>query len=296
MSSSASAPTGPLDAYGQSNSAPQQQRYEPRYEPLAQVPPELTVRPGTFLTIRVDQAVSSDHNVVGDVFSATLVKPLVVDGVVIAQRGQTLAGRVVEVQKAGRVSGTSRLAIEITDITLVDGQQVRLRSQLISYAGPTSHGNDAQAMITTTGVGAAIGAIADGGVGAGIGAGAGAAAGLIGVLLTRGHQTVIYPETVLTFRVEAPMTISTARAPQAFHFVDPREYEREPQPRLQTRAAAPPAPYYAPYPYYYSPYPAFWGPGLSFYYGSGFYGYGRGYYGGRGYYSRPYYGGRGYHR
>lgn len=293
---------GPLDAYGQSTAGPsqqQQQRYDQRYEQMAPVPPELTVRPGTFLTIRVDQPISSDHNQPGDAFSGTLVKPLVVDGVVVAQRGQTIAGRVAEVQKAGRVSGTSRLAIEITDITLVDGQQLRLRSQLVSYSGPTSNGRDAQAVVTTTGVGAAVGAIADGGVGAGIGAGAGAAAGLIGVLLTRGHQTVIYPETVLTFRVEAPMTISTARAPQAFHFVDPREYEREPQPRLQTRVAAPPPAYYSPYPYYYSPYPYYWGPGLGFFYGSGFYG--RGYYGG-GFYSRPYYrggfygGGRGYRR
>jgi len=68
-----SSATGPLDAYGQSGGAPVPQQR--RYEPLPQVPADLTVRPGTFLTIRVDQAVSSDHNNVGDGFFATFDGP-----------------------------------------------------------------------------------------------------------------------------------------------------------------------------------------------------------------------------
>ena len=78
----------------------------------------------------------------------------------------------------------------------------------------------------TTGLGAAIGAGADWGRGAAIGAGAGAAAGLIGVLVTRGQPSVIYPEQVLTFRIEQPETVSTERSPQAFRYVQPGEYSQ----------------------------------------------------------------------
>ena len=78
----------------------------------------------------------------------------------------------------------------------------------------------------TSAVGAAIGAIAGEGSGAGIGAAAGAVAGTAGVLLTRGHASVVYPESLLTFRIEAPVSFSTERSSQAFRYVDPSDYDR----------------------------------------------------------------------
>jgi hypothetical protein len=172
----------------------------------------------------------------------------------------------VEAKKAGRVSGVARLGVQVTDLTLVDGQQLPIQSQLISRSGPTSQGQDAGAIAGTTAVGAAAGAIGGGGEGAAIGAGAGALVGTIGVLLTRGHPSIIYPESVLTFRIEAPVTFSTEHSPQAFRYVDPNDYTQPAQPRIQTRAPGygpPPRPYYygAAYPYGY-PYPYFYGPGF----------------------------------
>ncbi len=219
---------GPLDEFGQPRGAGPQ---APGLAPPAgrfpdSIPDRLTIKPGAYLTVRVDQPLSSDHNQPGDAFTATLVKPLVVDGVVVMQRGQTIAGAVAEAQKAGRVQGVSRLGVHVTELTLVDGQQVPVRTQLISRTGPTSHGSDAGAIAATTATGAAIGAMADWGTGAAIGAGAGAVAGLVGVLLTRGHETLIAPEMLLTFRVEAPVTVVTARAPQAFRYVEPEDYAK----------------------------------------------------------------------
>src|SRR5262249_1801150 len=121
-------------------------------------PDQLVLKPGTFITVRVNQTLSSDNNQPGDSFSATLVNPVVVDGVVVARPGQTLGGRVMLAQKAGRVEGVSRLTIELTDMTLVDGQQVPIQSQLISRAGGTSIGRDAGAIAGTSALGAAIGA------------------------------------------------------------------------------------------------------------------------------------------
>jgi len=279
---------------------PQSQQNQ-RYEPSEPVPPQLTIKPGTFVTVRVDQWLSSDRNQPGDAFSATLVKPIVVDGVIVAQRGQTIAGRVGEAQKAGRVEGVSRLGLQVNELTLVDGQQLPIQSQLIMRTGGTSTGRDAAAIGGTTAVGAAAGAAAGGGAGAGIGAGAGAVAGVIGVLLTRGHATVVYPESVLTFRIEAPVTFSTERSAQAFRYVDPNDYDRQydrpvwsEQPPQRTACAgygcAPPPPYYYGYGYpgYYGGYYPYYGTGLSFFWGPSFYG--RGFYG-RGYYGRGFYGG-----
>jgi hypothetical protein len=267
----------------------------PGPSPNYTVPPRLTMPTGAFVTVRINQPLSSDRNQAGDAFSASLVQPLIVDGVIVAERGQTIGGRVVEAQKAGRVEGTSRLKIQLTDLTLVDGQVVPVQSQLISRNGPTSVGRDAGAIAGTTAVGAAIGAGVGWGTGAAIGAGAGAVVGTIGVLLTRGHPTIIGPESVLTFRVEAPVTIATDRAPQAFRFVAANDYNRAPG--LQSRPGGPPpppgSPYGAPgyvagypgygygypgYPYYGYPYGyPYYGPGFGVYIGPGFYG--RGFYG-----------------
>jgi hypothetical protein len=252
---------------------------------LAPLSPQLTVRPGSFLTVRINQRLSSDRNQEGDSFSATLVEPVVVDGYVVAQSGQTLAGRVVDAKKAGRVEGTSRLGIQLTELTAVDGQVLPISTQLINRNGRTSEGRDAAAVAGTTALGAALGAAVGWGSGAAIGAGAGAGAGIIGVLLTRGEPTVVGPESVLTFRVEQPVTVSTERAPQAFRPVDSSDYARSGA--LQTRQAPPPRPAYgpyygnaypSPYPYpYYAPY--YYRPGVSIFFGSR-------YYGPRGYYRR----------
>jgi hypothetical protein len=92
----------------------------------------------------------------------------------------------------------------------------------------------------------------------------------VGVLLTRGNPTILYPEQLLTFRVETPVTVSTERSMQAFRYVEPEDYNGPGDYNAGPMARRPPPypPYYAyPYPRYYSGY--FWGPG--FYYGGSIY-------------------------
>jgi len=285
---------GPPQGYPQQAYPPQQPNYQQQqnYPP---VPATLNVPAGVYLTVRINQVLSSDRNHQGDAFSASLVKPLVINGVVVAEPGQTIGGRVTEAVKAGRVEGVARLGVQLTDLTLVDGQQIPIHSSLISRSGPTSVGRDVGAIAGTTALGAAVGAAADWGRGAAIGAGAGAALGIIGVLVTRGQPSVLYPEQILTFRIEAPIAISTANSPQAFRYVQPGEYDRpdygpqQPPPQMGYYAGAPypavaPAPYYYGYPYpYYGygwGYPYYWGGGFSLFLGGRYYGgYGR-YYGG----------------
>ena len=221
--------------------------------PPPQDPPsQLTLPAGTWISVRTDEVLSSDRNLPGDVFTATLAQPLVANGLVVARRGQILSGRVADAVKAGRVKGTSRLALELTDVTLADGQNRPVKTQLIQYAGGTSKGRDATAIGTATGIGAAAGGAADGGFGAGVGAAAGAAASTIGVLMTRGRATEVYPESLLTFRITEPLTISTDGSARAFVPVRQEDYEPDAQPR-QPRLARRPGYGGYPYPYAYPP-------------------------------------------
>jgi hypothetical protein len=255
----------------------------------------LTIPAGTVLQVRMNEYLSSDNNHVGDHVSATLQQPIVVNGYVVARRGQTLVGQVEAAEKAGRVKGVSQLGIELTDMTMVDGQSRPIQTELWKGSGGTSHGADAATIGGTTALGAAIGSVADWGRGAAIGAGAGAAAGIGAVLLTRGRPTVIPPETLLTFRIVDPVKIDTTQAAQAFVPVSQRDYGRRgydsPYAAQRPYAGGPsaggpsgPAPYACGYGYPCYTYPAYAYPAYPYYpsiYFGGYYGYYR-----RGYYGR----------
>jgi hypothetical protein len=187
----------------------------------------------------------------------------VANGWVVARRGQTAVGEVEVAQKAGRVKGQSQLGLQIKQLILVDGQQTPIATTLFDEKGGTSHGRDAAAIGTTTGLGAAIGAGVNGGEGAAAGAGIGAVVGIAGVLLTRGRPTIIPPETMLTFKLQTPVTISTQGSFVAFRPVTQDDYgtQRNNNQGLRRRVAygpgyPPPPPYYYPY---YTPYWGGWG-------------------------------------
>jgi hypothetical protein len=250
-------------------------------QPSQPLPSTLTVPAGTVLVIRTTDFLSSDKNKAGDPFTAVLDQPLIVNGWVVARRGQVLVGKVKDAKKAGRIKGTSELEVEITDITAVDGRQLPILTELWKASGGTSHGQDAATIGTTTGAGALIGAAADWGTGAAIGAGAGAAVGIGAVLLTRGRPTIVEPETLLSFRLVDPMKIDTTQSQHAFQPVTQQDFDGG---RMEHRgprrvAAAYPGPYSYPCGYY-GPCYGYPYPYVGFY---GAYGFGRGYYGHRGF-------------
>ncbi len=212
---------GPVQNGPIQNGAPPQ-----NYSQAVPIPSQITLPAGTYVRVRINEKLSSDKNQPGDLFTATLVQPLIANGLVIAQPGQNIAGRVSEAVKAKDGNGRSHLGLDLNELSLVDGQQVPIRTQLIEYRRPTNGGRDASVVVGTTATGAAIGAVAGGGVGAGIGAIAGGAlAGAIGVVATRAHATEIYPEAMLTFRTIDPVSIATDQSGGAFQPVPQRNYQ-----------------------------------------------------------------------
>jgi hypothetical protein len=238
----------PADAYGQ----PQRTAGAPAAtRPTYGLPQQVTMKAGTFVTVRINEMLASNKNQAGDSFSGTLAQPVIVDGIVIAQRGQAIYGRVAQ---ADKVKDVSHLGVELTGLTLADGEQVSVHSQLISrQGGMTPRGQQAGTIAGTT-------------------------AGSAGVLTTHGHPSILYPEMAVTFQIQNPLAIATGNAPQAFRFVGPEDYSRAATQAVQRAAPVQRPGYYSPYygysPYYYPYYPYYWGPSL---YGGGFWGGGFGF-------------------
>jgi len=176
--------------------------------PKPREPQSVTLREGTVLTIRTAELLSSERQQAGDTFTAALAEPLVVDGFVLAERGARVSGRVVEAAQAGKVRGTSRLSLELTQVTLSDGQKVALATDPFLREGESSKKSDAAKVGAGAAIGAALGGIFGGGKGAAIGGAAGAGAGGGAVVLTRGKPVEIASESRLPFRLTRNLTIT----------------------------------------------------------------------------------------
>ena len=112
----------PAQAPAQATVPPAPPAAQAHVPPPYGLPAQLTLKPGTLVTLRVNEMLSSNRNQPGDGFSGVLIQPLVVDGVVVAQRGQTVYGSVAAAVKS-HADTPSKLALELTALTLADGTQ-----------------------------------------------------------------------------------------------------------------------------------------------------------------------------
>lgn len=181
----------------------------PDPQPLPPPPPrKVTFPAGMTVAVRLDESLSSDRSVPGDTFNASLAEPLVVDGLVVAERSARVAGRIVDAQKAGRLNVTALVKLELTSIFTADGQKIAISTDPWTKRGDTSRGEDAAKIGGGAALGAIIGAIAGGGTGAVIGAGVGGSAGVGAVAATRGKPANIPSETIVRFRLATRVTVT----------------------------------------------------------------------------------------
>jgi hypothetical protein len=168
---------------------------------------KVTLPEGSVLAVRISETLTSEKNENGDSWSGSLNEPLVIDGMVIAERGSRVEGRITDLKRAGRVKGVASLSLALTRFQTADGQRIAVQTSAITHLGKDETKRDIGKVAIASGIGAAIGAIAGGGKGAGIGAGAGAAAGTGTVLVMRGGPAVVATESLLRFRIQEPVTI-----------------------------------------------------------------------------------------
>ncbi|HWQ56869.1 MAG TPA: hypothetical protein VN442_24490 [Bryobacteraceae bacterium] len=159
------------------------------------------------MRVRTTSTISTKTAETGAAFTGSLAEPLMSGDTVIAPKGALVHGRVAEADTGGRVSGRARLVVRLTSLE-VDGKNVALATDEIAREAESTKKKDATKVGIGAGIGAAIGAIAGGGKGAAIGAAAGGGAGTGAVLATRGDAAVIPAETVLTFTLRSPVTVT----------------------------------------------------------------------------------------
>jgi hypothetical protein len=164
---------------------------------------------GTVLRLRVDRSFGSDISRVEDPVSATLARPIVVDGRTVLREGSLASGYVSQAVRPGKVKGRGRVAVRFTRITPA-GHESHYSMQTRPWVGiaPATKKKDALTMGLPAAGGAIVGGAVAGKKGAGIGALAGGGAGTAAVLATRGKDVRVGRGAVLAIRLTAPLTVA----------------------------------------------------------------------------------------
>jgi hypothetical protein len=160
----------------------------------------------TTLTLELLTAVSSETAQVETPVQARLRQAVVVDGYTAVPAGAVLSGNVIDVARAGRVQGRSRLVFRFTEVEL-DGTTSDFRTNPISFEGEATKGQDAAKIGAGAVGGAIIGGILGGGSGAAKGAAIGGAAGTGVVLATRGQEVTLESGTEVATTLATPFYV-----------------------------------------------------------------------------------------
>lgn len=166
----------------------------------------VTIPEGTSLSIRLIDSIDSDKNKPGDTFRATLDSPLSAEGRVVVPKDADVEGTVQELKSAGHFAGRSGIVLSLTKLSF-NGKDYQIETNEYSQEGNSRGKRTAATVGGGAAVGALIGGLTGGGKGALIGAGVGAGAGTGVQAVTKGQQVRLASETVLEFRLNAPVTV-----------------------------------------------------------------------------------------
>jgi hypothetical protein len=185
---------------------------------------ETTVRlaEGTRIVFTLNNTLSTKNSRQGDDFSGVVSRNVRVGDQIVIPEGSVVRGRVMRVEKAGRVTGRAEMDLRFDEIELPNGSQLDISASLTDLdaadkeevteeggvKGEGSKKRDATTIGVGAGIGAAIGAIAGGSKGAAIGAGTGAAAGTGIVLATRGKDAEVKRGSTLAIQLDRPLTVT----------------------------------------------------------------------------------------
>lgn len=192
---------------------PQPKNMEPRAEtkPERKVQVTQNVPAGTALTVTLAEGISTETNKVGDTFTAHLTEPIIVEGKVVADKGDRVTGRIKELEEPGRVKGRARLELVLTEITTAN-HAYRLSTEPFTVVAGDNKDRDAAIIAGGAGAGAIIGAVTGGKKGAALGAIIGGGTGTTAVLITKGQQLELKPETRVNFVLSNDVDLPVVRS------------------------------------------------------------------------------------
>ena len=174
---------------------------------FSHAPEAITVPSGTPVTVRLQNAVSSESASAGDRFEAVLDAPLEINGKTVAPAGASVTGRVVAAEKSGHLEHPGMIQLALASITL-NGKAVPVTSSSVIARGASHKKRNLGWIGGGAAGGALIGGLAGGGKGALIGSAVGAGAGT-GTAYATGKKDVGFGvERRLTFRLTQPITVT----------------------------------------------------------------------------------------
>ncbi|MBV8571303.1 MAG: BON domain-containing protein [Acidobacteriaceae bacterium] len=183
----------------------------PSEPPPPPKPIRTTIPAGQSFSVRMIDSIDSKTNSTGQTFRASLNAPMTRNGHTVIPSGAPVTVTLTNAKGAGRIKGSSELSVAVTSIEY-HGRAFPVDSNVNTEQGK---GRGKQTAVRT-GIGAAAGALIGGLAGGGKGAAIGTAVGGGGTFgfqaLTHGQQVKIPSETVLTFTLDAPLTVE--RMPQ----------------------------------------------------------------------------------
>jgi len=174
-------------------------------------PRTVTLPAASSIAVRTITSLSTKTHKTGEPFQAVLDQPLQIDDVVVARSGAAVTGVVSNSDPGGRVQGVASITLNLKTIRAESGELLSVTTQSLKKSARTTKKKDAMKIGIASGIGAAIGAIAGGGKGAAIGAGVGAGGGTGLVVATHGDPAVVLSESLLHFRLAAPITYTEKR-------------------------------------------------------------------------------------
>lgn len=175
--------------------------------PPPQPPPDIVIPAGTHISVTTHSALGSKISEAGDTFTASVARPIVIDGQTAIPRGASATGTVVAAKPLGRFKGQAYLELRLEAVR-VNGGRYQIHSNGLERLEKGKGKRSAGFIGGGAGLGAIIGGIAGGGKGALIGGLVGGGAGAAGAGLTGKKNIYIPAETTLTFRITRAVHIS----------------------------------------------------------------------------------------
>jgi hypothetical protein len=200
-------PAGPAVA-----EAPHEDHFRPT--PAAIRSKTYTVGAGALVPVRVEETIDAAVASQGQTYAAEVTRDIPdASGDVVIPRGSNAQIIIRSASKGGRIRGASDLVLDLDSVS-VGGQRYQLDTADYVEKGRDGVGKNRRTAIFSGGgaaAGAIIGAIAGGGKGAAIGAASGAGAGAATQIVTKGGSIRVPAETILTFKLDAPLRVVAAR-------------------------------------------------------------------------------------
>jgi hypothetical protein len=178
---------------------------------------------GTALTVKLENNLSTSSSKTGDVFSARVTEPVLLDGKTAIPVGATVQGRVAQVSEPRRISGRPTIGILPDTLVMPDGQKFVLSASLAEtnlhngtevndegqFKGKGHDGQDLTEIGMATGGGMVIGGLAGGPKGVVIGGAIGATATVVHWLGKKKSATLL-AGTELVMELNRPLDLAPA--------------------------------------------------------------------------------------